>query len=141
MMNTMASMNTIITPSHKQRRYLELARRQAFQSDFTFKHGAILTKGGQIVNASYNKVFYSSFATRFQNRKNWRGTRHAEISCLLGLDFSLTHFGDLYVVRITNSGDLTLSAPCEMCCQLAKFTGIKRIIYSIDNERVGIIKL
>lgn len=140
-MNTINDVGIVIHPSHKQRRYLELARRQAYQSEFNFRHGCVLVKGGQILNAAFNKVLYSSFATRFQNRKQWRGTKHAEIGVILGLDYKLTSGADVYVVRVNNFGDFLLSSPCPMCRSVNRFVGIRRIIYSIDNDRVGIVKL
>ena len=135
-------MVNIIFPSHKQARYIELAKRQANFSLFMHKHGAVLAKGGCVLNCAFNEVMYSSFANRFRrNRMNGIGTRHSEINVVLGLDKRLTTGADIYVVRINQDGNLKLSAPCPMCVSVAQFCGINRIIYSIDNERFGIIKL
>lgn len=129
------------TLSHKQIRYLELARRQAQQSEYLFKHGAILVKSGTIVNCAHNKVVYSSFANRFMRKEGYYGTCHAEIGVILGIDKKITNNCDLYVVRLDYLGNLKLSAPCDMCCLAAKFVGIKRVFYSIDNTKMGVLKL
>lgn len=127
-------------PTKKEKRFLELAKRQAFQSLFRHKHGSVLVKGGSVINTAYNNVEYTSFGDRFQ-RKEYYGTRHSEINCILGLDRSVTQGSTLYVVRINNKGDFLLSKPCEMCIMCSKFCGIKKIIYSIDNEHIGKIRM
>jgi tRNA(Arg) A34 adenosine deaminase TadA len=133
--------NNIIQPSQKQYRYIELAMRAAHHSEFNFKHGAVLVKSGTVVNCSFNETVYSSFATRFQRKQKWIGTRHAEVNVVLGIGRALTNGADLYVVRINSHGGMSLSAPCPMCRDLMQFVGIRRVFYSIDDENIGMIRL
>jgi tRNA(Arg) A34 adenosine deaminase TadA len=131
----------IVAVTGKTRRYMELAAQSALQSDFCHKHGAILVHGGAVINTSFNKTVYNSFANRFRRLQDGHGTRHAEIGVVLGLARSTTNNADIYVVRVNNQGNWRLSYPCPMCIDVAKFVGIKRIIYSVDDGHVGVCKL
>ena len=55
--------------SGKIARYMDLAKRMAYQSTFPdYRHGAVLVKGS-VRNVSSNKDKYCSFATRAQTRR------------------------------------------------------------------------
>ncbi len=139
--NAQNEKHQIVAVTGKIRRYMELAANSALQSDFCHKHGAILVHSGAVINTSFNKVFYNSFANRFRQIQDGHGTRHAEIGVVLGLAKSTTNNADIYVARVNNQGNLLLSFPCPMCRDVARFVGVKRIIYSVDNGHVGICKL
>jgi len=52
--------------SNRKRRYVELAARVAGQSDFyEYRHGAVLVRGGSVLNTSCNKNKYRSWALAF----------------------------------------------------------------------------
>ena len=127
--------------SRKVRRYFELAKKYAFKSTICHKHSSVLVKGGKIINVSYNKLVFSSLANRFRRQQKGIGTLHAEIGAVLNLDKSVTNNADLYVMRINNKGHYMLSAPCSMCIKTAQFMNIRRIIYTIDDNHVGIVKI
>jgi tRNA(Arg) A34 adenosine deaminase TadA len=126
--------------SNRIRRYFELAKQQAWQSDHVQKHGAVLVRGSAILNTSYNRSHFNRFASRFKKNPHIASC-HAEIKAILGIARERTEGSDIYVIRINNFGDFMLSHPCEMCISCCKYCGIKRIIYSIDNETCGIIRL
>lgn len=42
----------------------------------------------------------------------------------------------LIIVRANNSGQLMNSKPCAMCSKIIKKSGIKKIIYSSDNNEL-----
>ena len=119
-------------------RYLSLACRVAAQSEHdTFKHGAVLVKGGSILNTSCNKDQYKKFGNRFRDTRNHgHATRHAELGCVLGLDRSITQGSTLYVVRTNREGNLRMSKPCSMCEDALKFCGVKRVIYTTGSSNV-----
>ena len=54
--------------SRKERKYIDLAKRISYQSDYQHRHGAVLVKGSNIVNVSCNKNKFSSFAMRFKKK-------------------------------------------------------------------------
>tara|TARA_Y100000296_G_C5118210_1_gene228953 strand:+ start:654 stop:1049 length:396 start_codon:yes stop_codon:yes gene_type:complete len=123
-------------------RFMSLAKNVARQSDFpNYRHGAVLVRGGSIINTSPNKDSFCSFGARFRNNQAGPATVHAEIGAILGLDRSITDGAILYVARIGKSDDFKMSKPCQMCEAALRYVGIKRVIYTIDNEKVGEEKL
>lgn len=123
--------------------YLNLAKRVAVQSEHDhFKHGAVLVKGGSVINASCNKDKFSRFGNRFRNTKVCgHATHHAELGCILGLDKNLTQGTTMYVVRMNRAGDLRLSKPCPMCEDILKFCGVKKVVYTTGDSTIKKIKL
>ena len=54
--------------SKKIDRCFSLARNMAYNSPYgKIRHGALLIKGGSVLNASFNKENYSSFGRRFRS--------------------------------------------------------------------------
>jgi len=134
------------TTSWKTERYLEMARKEAASGVFHMRHGAVLVKGGSIINKSCNSPNFSLFMKRFCFKKapikrNSMATRHAELMCVLGLDKSKTNGATICVVRINNQGKFMMSRPCELCMEVMKFTGIRNVIYSINEDEYGRINL
>ena len=105
------------------------------------KHGAVLVKGGSIVNIAKNSNNYTSFGQRFRKYDNpYKATHHAEIACILGLDKSITKGATIYVARVSKAGEPRNSKPCELCQSVLKHVGVKKAIYS-TNDGYGIMKL
>jgi tRNA(Arg) A34 adenosine deaminase TadA len=130
----------VITKRH--RRHLDLAKRIAHNSDFhEYRHGAVLARGKSVINVSANKNNYKSWAQRFRPRNHGHATHHAELGCILGVDRSLTQGATVYVARVGKSGITRLSKPCPMCESAMRHVGIKEVIYTINDEEVGRMKL
>ena len=126
----------------RKKRLVELAKRIAERSEAPdYKHGAVLFKGGTVLNVSVNKNRYARFGKRFRRRDCGHATHHAELGCILGLDRTTTRGSDLYVVRIGKAGELRLSKPCEMCEAVLRHVGVRRVFYSIDQEELGCVRL
>ena len=119
----------------KEVRRLKIAAKVAEQSGHdTFRHGAVLIKGGSVLNLAANSNNHTSFGQRFRSSPG-RATHHAETACVLGLDRSSTHGATMYVARVNKTGEWKLSKPCSMCHEVMKFVGIKRVVYTTgDNE-------
>lgn len=127
--------------SRRQTRLMTIAREVAKGSSYSnFRHGAVLTKGGSILNVAPNVDDWTAFGRRFREEPG-KATRHAEVNCILGLDKSLTKGADVYVCRIGRKGDLRYSKPCPMCQSVLSFVGVKRCYYSINERELGVIKL
>jgi deoxycytidylate deaminase len=123
--------------SKKQQRYVELAARIAQQTEFKeYKHGAVLVRGGAVLNTSCNKNKYKAWASRFRKKQHGHATLHAEIGAILGLDRSMTEGATVYVVRVGRSGDLKNSKPCPMCEAAMQFVGIKKVVYSNEYGHI-----
>jgi tRNA(Arg) A34 adenosine deaminase TadA len=129
--------------SRKQERYFELTRRLAHQSDYVgFRHGAILVKGGSVINASSNKSNFCSFGQQFRAHNTGSATLHAELGTILGLDRSATQGSDIYVTRINKRGEFRMSKPCPMCQSAMKYCGVSRVYYTTgDENEIEMMKL
>ena len=131
-----------IERSKKVDRCFSLARNIAHNSPYgKIRHGAVLTKGGSIINASFNKDNYTSFGSRFRSPLRGHATVHAELGCILGLPRDVTSGADLYVCRINRKGEFRFSKPCSMCHEALKHVGVKRVYYTTSDNTVEMYKL
>ena len=131
-----------IDRSKKVDRCFSLARNIAHNSPYgKIRHGAVLTKGGSIINASFNKDNYTSFGSRFRSPLRGHATVHAELGCILGLPRDVTSGTDLYVCRINRKGEFRFSKPCSMCHEALKHVGVKRVYYTTSDNTVEMYKL
>lgn len=134
-------MHVLANVSKRKRKFLEQARKIANNSNFSpHRHGAILVKGGSILSSSFNKNKFNRFADRFCTHDG-HGTIHAELGCILGLDKSITSGSKIFVVRINKENYFKNSRPCDMCFACLRHVGIKKVYYSIDEERIGLIRI
>ena len=131
------------TYTGKVKRYMDVAKKVALQSDFPdYRHGAVLVKGNSIRNTTYNKDNFCSFGKRFQKDHTGRTTVHAELGVILWLDRSITSGATVYVARVGKTDDeYKLSKPCSMCHAALKYVGVKRVVYTIDDDEVGSYRL
>ena len=122
----------ITNTSKKTQRNLELAKRVASNSTYgKLKHGAVLIKGGNVVNVAFNKPDYTKFGNRFRNNYTCGiATTHAEIGAIL-------EGATVFVVRINRRGEYRMSKPCPMCEDVLKFVGVKKVVYTTDGDTVG----
>jgi deoxycytidylate deaminase len=128
--------------SKKKQRFVDLASRVAEQTDFKeYKHGAVLVRGGTVLNTSCNKNKYKAWAGRFRKQQRGHATVHAEIGAILGLDRAMTEGATIYVVRVGRNGGLRNSRPCPMCEAAMQFVGIKRVVYSNADGNIEEIKI
>tara|TARA_R110000824_G_scaffold175566_3_gene354106 strand:- start:99 stop:545 length:447 start_codon:yes stop_codon:yes gene_type:complete len=131
-----------VTQSKRILRYIDLAKNVAYNSDYgKLRHGAILVKGGSIINTCFNKDKFCSFAGKFRDPNSGPATIHAELGCVLGLARDVTSGGDIFVCRINKIGELRNSKPCIMCHQVMKHVGIKRVYYTTNEGSVEMYKL
>tara|TARA_Y100000296_G_scaffold87192_1_gene130465 strand:+ start:1676 stop:2080 length:405 start_codon:yes stop_codon:yes gene_type:complete len=133
---------SIVSISGRKKRLIELSKRVAEDSAAPdYRHGAVLVKGGSVLSVATNKNSHARFGKKFRKRDCGHATHHAELGCILGLDRSATRGSDLYVVRIGKGGELRMSKPCEMCEQVLRHVGVKRVYYSISENKLGCVRL
>ena len=119
-------------------RYFNIARKSALCSEQSdYKHGAVLVKGGSVINTSCNKNRLVSFGSRFCTEHDGIATLHAELGAILGIDRNITEGATLYVARIGKDHGFRLSKPCPMCSAAMSHVGIKRVYWTIDNHNCG----
>ena len=132
----------VVDKTKKINRLFTLARNIAYNSPYgKIRHGAVIIKGGSILNASFNKENYSSFGTRFRSPHRGHATVHAELGCILGLTRDSTVGADVYVCRINRDGDYRNSKPCSMCHEALKHVGVKRVYYTTNDNTIEMYKL
>ena len=125
----------------KEIRRLRMAAKAAEQSGHDkFRHGAVLIKGGSILNVAANSDNHSSFGQRFRTMPG-KATHHAELGCILGLDRTSTQGSTIYVARVNRGGDWKMSKPCSMCHEVMKYVGIKKVVYTIGEDEWGTYNL
>lgn len=122
--------------SKKERKYIDLAKRISYQSDYSHRHGAVLVKGASIINVSCNKNKFSSFALRFTKKQKHFATVHAELGSILNVERRHTEGSVVYVVRVNNLDEYRMSKPCDMCEEAMRWVGVKKVIYSTSEEEV-----
>jgi deoxycytidylate deaminase len=123
-------------------RYFNVARKAALCSEQSdYKHGAVVVKGGSVINTSCNKNRLASFGSRFCKEHDGIATLHAELGAILGLDRTVTEGATLYVARVGKDGGFRLSKPCSMCTAAMKHVGIKRVYWTIDDHNCAMGKL
>lgn len=128
--------------SNRVKRYLEFGRKVAETSNFhDYRHGAVLVRGKSIISSSPNKNSHARFGRRFRKRNHGHATHHAEIGCILGLDRSVTKGSTVYVVRLSKTGEFKMSKPCEMCHEALKYVGVRKVVYTVDDQSIGSYKL
>ena len=121
--------------SKGRKRYIDLATRVAGQSTYgKFRHGAVLVRGGSVINVCHNKENFCSFGKRFRNPSEGNATLHAELGCILGLEKNVTQGATIYVVRINRAGQYRMSKPCNMCRAALQHCGINRVFYSTEDS-------
>lgn len=126
----------------KQRRYLEKARKIAMESPSPdYRHGAVLVKGGSVINTSCNELRHVNWGNRFRNHDCGHATQHAELGAVLGIARDVTHNSVIYVARVGRLGDFRLSKPCPMCMSVMKHVGVKKVVYTVDNQHCATINL
>ena len=126
----------------RHRRYVDLARRLAEGSTYSLhRHGAVLVKGGSVLNWSANQNKVQRWAQRFRAHGCGHATHHAELGAILGVARDKTRGSDIYVVRISKKGSLLLSKPCPMCEDVLRHVGVKRVFYSVDDQTIECYKL
>jgi len=128
--------------SNRVNRYFDLARNVAFNSNYgKLRHGAVLVKGGSIINTCFNKDKFCSFGSKFRDPSRGPATIHAEIGCVLGLPRDTTSGADIFVCRVNKNGEFRNSKPCAMCHEVMKHVGIKRVYYTTNFNSIEMYKL
>ena len=120
--------------SKRTQNRMDLAKKVALQGTYGgFKHGAVLLRGGKVINTSCNKSNHCSFGTRFRRRDEGLPTLHAELGCILNLDRAATEGTTMLVVRVGKSGEYRMSKPCTMCRAVLSHVGVKKVYYTDEN--------
>lgn len=114
--------------SNRDRVHLARALRIASTSTERIKHGAVVVKSGRVISVGVNT---------FRNHPNTvsdpehESSYHAEINAIRGLD---VEGATIYVARVNRMGHSRMSKPCNACRGALAYAGIKRVVWTEDNE-------
>lgn len=110
--------------------------------DDQFKIGCVVVdKNSKILSIAANSNTKTHpYQARLAHKHNqpYKIYLHAEIRALLKCRGS-PH--TLYVVRVSRSGNTTISKPCPICMEAIKIAGVKNIVYTDKNGNVNVFKV
>ena len=110
-------------------KFLKLLQKLAKSSTHhQHKMSCIIAKKNRIISMGFNKV---KTCPRINTRFNMI---HAEIDALLGNSYEDLKGCTAYVYRAHKDGSLAMSLPCPACMAALVESGIKKIIYSVEND-------
>ncbi len=120
--------------SNRDRSYLLLATKFAEMSEARHRHGAVVIKGGSVMSTGWNKLKNNPSVLEEGDIKEHAGV-HAEADCIKKLG-PLVKGSIIYIARINRGGEVRYSEPCKMCKRAISAAGIKKIVYTIDNQQL-----
>ena len=115
--------------------FLAVARYLAAKSEARMRHGAVLVRSGNVIGTGFNK---STNHPSIVSSEHIRGgcSRHAEMEAIRDAGGNARR-AVLYVARINKAGQQRNSLPCKSCAAAIARLGIKRIVYTVDDNAVG----
>jgi deoxycytidylate deaminase len=117
--------------SRKDVAFLNIARYFAEKSQEKKKHGAVVVKSGRVVGTGFNK--YKNHPNNIpEDLVKIHCSRHAE---QIAIKEAGTHCRGavLYIARVNRQGLDRNSTPCFVCEKLIKLSGIKKVIYTMEE--------
>lgn len=93
-------------------------------------------KGGSVLASGQSRICANPAHCSFEpGLPRPKVTIHAEIEALRNAPRASG--GTLYVARIGRNGKIGLSKPCADCRKAIIEAGVKRVVYTIDEETYG----
>ena len=116
---------------------LNLAKKIAEANDFNEKWmlGCVIVKGGSVLSVGMNKPKNDPAYIDFEHC-----SIHAEVDALKKLTKPAKGCV-MYVARYCKGGDTGLAKPCSRCALEIRNSGVKRVVYTIDNNTYGVWNL
>jgi len=119
-------------------KYLKRAVRVAEQNTLypKWRLGSIIVKGNSVLASGQSRILTDPSQCDFSaHSPRPNVSLHAEIDSLRKAPRASG--GTLYVARIGRNGKIGLSRPCPECRKAILESGIKRVIYTIDEDTFG----
>ena len=99
-----------------------------------YQMGAVIFKGSRIFSSGHNSFRSSTIPVKY---KRFFHTLHAEQAALQGINWESIKGSSILVIRVNQSGSISMSYPCKYCIESIRYVGIKYLYYS---NRKGEIK-
>lgn len=120
-----------------EQRHLFRASLIALQSTQRQKHGAVAAVGKRVLAVGVNSFRCHPTVASDPKRES---SFHAEIAALRQLR-EVDSRTTLFVARVAKNGQTALSAPCANCRKALKEAGLVKIVFSVDGDGYGVMKL
>ena len=112
------------TISNKDSSFIASASKIAATSDNRFRVGALVVKSGRVMGGSPN------ITRRSPRTPPNRFSTHAEIAAIaVSSDCDKS---TLYIARLNNSDQYSISRPCAWCMQKIIESGVSRVVFTLD---------
>ena len=95
-----------------------------------FKVGAALYNGSVLMSAKANSYKTHPKLLPFTNYPHL----HAEQAVILSVGFNQCHGTTLFVSRVLKDGNIAMAKPCEVCQELIRYAGVRRVFYTTENS-------
>jgi pyrimidine deaminase RibD-like protein len=115
----------------KMHQHLRVARKLALRSNYNFRLGAVLIRGGSVISTGWNSVDHPEAPLY---------SEHAEESVLRKARYR-AEGGTLLVVRIRRDGGLAMAYPCDRCMRLIRSLKVKTVVYSTQEEEIAMKRI
>ena len=101
---------------------------------------AVIVSGGRILSIGINKQKKHGLVEAFKINE-WSNL-HAECDAVIKARKKIDLTGaKVYVARLTLDGRVGMAMPCEMCCEVLRTYGIRKVYFTVDNETYDSIRL
>jgi tRNA(Arg) A34 adenosine deaminase TadA len=122
--------------SRRQHHWLDLAMKIAMDSTCRMRHGAVIVRGNSVLAVGTNK-FRNHPATI---KEYQHCSVHAEVVALRRVGSSPAAC-DVYVARVSRTGEPRLSRPCDACWGVLMRSGVHRVVYTVSAHVQGVEKI
>ena len=115
--------------------FLAMARYLAAKSEARMRHGAVLVRGGSVIGTGFNKAVNHPRIVSSEHIRT-HCSRHAEIEAMRDANYNVRK-ATLYVARVNVRDVPRNSMPCLACAAAIRKYDIKRVVYTVDETRIG----
>ena len=117
----------------RDQKFINLAQKLCKLSEHSYKMAAIVTKGSRILSFGINK--YRTHPKQINPFTKERGVSvHAELAAIIGVSEENLRGSSVYIARRLVNGEAALAKPCTCCIAILREAGVKKVIYTINNE-------
>lgn len=107
---------------------IKQARKQALNSSYKYRMGAVIVKSGRVLSTGYNVIGHKSTQRQYPSI-------HAEEAAIVKLlkqpnGLRKLAGSTIYITRILKNGTCGLAKPCPKCQSLINSVGIKKIVHT-----------
>lgn len=117
-------------------KYLKLAEVMSELSDYNRIHiGSCIVKKHYVISTGCNKNKTHPMQLKYNKSLSFKKKRdniHAEMDALIKAQFD-TDNATMYIFRKGRDNIYRISKPCPACMEAIKSSGIKRIVYTVEN--------